>query len=181
MIRTSTSVTLTRTGRRWGVSIALGLFLIAGPALGADTTPPDIAYTLNPVPNADGWNNSSVTLSWTVTDPQSPNNIRRSGCGSVTRTTDTSGTTYTCSARSPGGSSNKSVTIKRDTVLPTATITTPSNGATFTAGTTVTPAYNCNDARSGIATCTATPIDTATAGTNKAFKVTATDRASLQL
>jgi hypothetical protein len=62
---------------------------------------------------------------------------------------------------------------------PTATITTPANGATYTAGAKVDANYSCSDpAGPGIASCTAPvadghPIDTATPG-KFTFTVTAT-------
>ena len=113
-----------------------------------------------------------------MTDPELTN-IKKSGCGTVSRTTDTWGTTYTCKATSAGGTSTRSVTIKRDATKPVVTITTPPSSATYNAGTTGTPSFTCIEgglgAPSGACTVT-TPIDTAMAG-DKTFVVTATDRA----
>src|SRR5436309_3235466 len=35
-----------------------------------DTTPPVIVPTVTPSPNVNGWNNSDVSVSWSVTDPE---------------------------------------------------------------------------------------------------------------
>jgi hypothetical protein len=153
---------------------------VAGPALARDTTPPVITENLTGTLGANGWYTSNVGLSWTVTDPES-SRIRKTGCGSVSLTTDTAGTTYTCSATSGGGTSTKSVTIKRDATLPTATITTPAGGATYNAGQSVTANYSCSDLTSGIGACVGpvtngAAIDTTTGG-SKTFTVTATDNA----
>jgi hypothetical protein len=168
--------------KKQSIALALALGLgVAGMAEAADTTPPVITSTLTPAPNAAGWNNTNVTLSWSVTDPQS--GIRsKSGCGTVTQSTDTAGQTYTCTAKNRAGlTSTVSVTIRRDTVLPTATITTPVNLASYTVGQTVNASFACSDALSTIATCAGSvansaAIDTATTGT-KYFSVTATDKA----
>jgi hypothetical protein len=161
------------------LGIGIGV-CFAGQALAKDTTPPVITPTLTGTLGANGWYTSNVGLSWTVTDPES-RSIKKSGCGSVSLTTDTSGTTYTCSATSAGGTSSKSVTIKRDAALPGSTITTPVNGATYAAGQAVPASYSCSDSTSGIAKCDGTvgngaSIDTASGGA-KTFTVNVTDNA----
>ncbi len=161
------------------LSLGLGT-CIAEPALARDTTPPVITVTLAGTLGTNGWYTSNVGLTWTVSDPESTN-IRKSGCDTVSRTTDTSGTTYTCKARSAGGTSSKSVTIKRDATLPTVTINTPGSGASYTLNQSVTASFSCSDALAGIATCTGTvangvAINTSSTGT-KSFTVAAVDRA----
>jgi hypothetical protein len=67
----------------------------------------------------------------------------------------------------------KSFTI--DGVGPTITITAPSG--TYTLGASVTPAYSCSDAASGVASCTGpATVDTSTIGT-KSYTVNAADNA----
>ena len=79
----------------------------------ADATPPVITPTIDGTLGSNGWYTSNVSLSWTVTDPESAvGSPKRFGPASVT--VDTAGMTFTCSATSGGGSSSKSVTIKRD-------------------------------------------------------------------
>lgn len=69
-----------------------------------------------------------------------------------------------------------------DVTPPTITLTTPTDGASYTQGQSVLANFNCNDAGgSGIATCagttaTGSPIDTGSLG-NHSFTVTATDTA----
>jgi hypothetical protein len=86
-----------------------------------------------------------------------------------------------CSATNSAGSASNSVIIKKDSVKPTVTITTPVNGASYALGSTVLAAYACSDATSGIDTCSGTvpdggTIKTGSAGTKK-FTVTSTDNA----
>ena len=161
------------------LSIGFGI-CTAGQAVAADTTPPVITPTVSGTLGTADWYTGDVSLSWKVSDPESRVS-RKSGCGDVSVRSDTSGHTYTCAATSTGGRSTKSVTIKRDATLPTATITVPANGATYTAGQVVAANYACSDARSGVAACagpvaTGAAIDTASAG-NKSFTVNATDKA----
>lgn len=84
-----------------------------------DTTPPSIGYTLSPAPNAAGWNNSDVTVDWTVADPQSAISST-TGCADTTVNTNTAaaGTTLTCSATSAGGTESKTATVKLDKTAP---------------------------------------------------------------
>jgi hypothetical protein len=160
------------------VASLCGVF--AAQAWARDTTPPVITSTVTGNQGNNGWYIGNATLTWTVTDPESTG-IRTRGCGSVTQTTDTAGKTYTCSARSRGGTSQQSVTIKRDATPPTVTITQPASGATYNLNQSVTANFACSDATAGIATCTGTAsngsaIDTASTGT-KSFTVTAIDKA----
>jgi hypothetical protein len=77
----------------------------------------------------------------------------------------------------------KSLTLNTDALPPTISITTPSNGATYTANKKVPAAYGCSDPESGPANCTGTVangsnIDTTpTAGllTTKTFTVNSVD------
>jgi hypothetical protein len=96
-----------------------------------DITAPVIVPSVNPTPNAAGWNNSDVTITWSVTDPESAI-TNQTGCDTTTVTTDTTGTVYTCSATSTGGTNSNSVTIKLDKSLPSdpapaATVASPTN------------------------------------------------------
>jgi hypothetical protein len=87
-----------------------------------DTTPPVIVPTVTPSPNANGWNNSAVSVSWNVTDPES--GISSStGCTTTSQTTETSGTVLTCSATNAAGLPRTvSVTIKVDMTPPALTV-----------------------------------------------------------
>jgi hypothetical protein len=121
-----------------------------------DPSAPTIGYTLDPA-NADGsngWYKSDVTLKWTVTENESPNSLVKTGCNDQSITADQVATTYTCSAKSAGGSADEqSVTIKRDATPPVVTLGAAS-GTVGTGGwytSPVTQAFNATDATSGLA------------------------------
>ncbi len=133
-----------------------------------DASPPVITPNVSPGANPAGWHNTNVTVSWTVTDPET-GIASSSGCGATTLTVDTSplGVIYTCSATNGAGlSDSKSVTVKRDTVLPviTATHTPPANGAGWN-NSDVTKNFSCSDALSGVASCSTPQIITAQGST----------------
>lgn len=145
-----------------------------------DATPPVITPTVTGTLGNNGWYTSSVGITWAVADAESTV-TSSTGCGAVTVSTDTAGTTYTCSATSAGGTASKSVTVKRDATKPSASIVTPANGATYSQGQSLTANYSCTDARSGVATCAGTvangsSISMSSTGT-RIFSVTATDQA----
>jgi probable HAF family extracellular repeat protein len=100
-----------------------------------DESAPLIAATLNPSPNAAGWNSGDVAVAWSVTDPES-GVASSTGCIGQTVTTETAGTTLSCTATNQAGlSSTRSVTVKLDKTPPVATCTAtpsilwPPNGA----------------------------------------------------
>ena len=70
-----------------------------------DPTAPSIGYTLTPsTPDGDnGWYRGDVTLTWTVSDRESPNSLQKTGCVDQSITADQAATTYDCSASSAGG------------------------------------------------------------------------------
>jgi hypothetical protein len=90
--------------------------------------------------------------------------------------------TFAVSATDLGGNvASASFSWVVDQTPAVVTIATPSNGATYAAGSTVTAGYGCTDALSGVASCVGSVpagsrIDTATVG-SKTFTVSATDRA----
>jgi hypothetical protein len=70
---------------------------------------------------ANGWYITNATINWAVTDPESPI-LESHGCDAHTIIADTVGTTFTCYARSEGGETTVTVTIKRDATPPTVTV-----------------------------------------------------------
>lgn len=87
----------------------------------ADPSAPTIGYTLSPATadGTNGWYKSSVTLTWNVSEPHSPNSLQKTGCVDQNITADQAETTYSCSATSAGGSGGSvDVRIKRDAMAP---------------------------------------------------------------
>ncbi len=79
-----------------------------------DATAPVITPSVGGTLGAGGWYVSNVTVSWLVADPYS-GIATSAGCGTVTLTSYTAGTTLSCSATSVAGLTNAaSVTIKID-------------------------------------------------------------------
>ena len=88
-----------------------------------DGTPPVITPTLSGTLGSNGWYTSDVSLTWTVTDPES-GIISQTGCSPAGVTTDTSGVAFTCSATNGAGlTSSQTVTIRRDALAPTVLVT----------------------------------------------------------
>jgi hypothetical protein len=119
------NITLTQvsnnTGGTFDLNTATFSVTVSNPTPPADTTAPTIGYTLTPgIPDGNnGWYKSNVTLTWTVTDPESA--VTKTGCVDQNITSDQAATTYSCSATSAGGSAGpESVTIKRDGSAPNA-------------------------------------------------------------
>ena len=143
-----------------------------------DVTPPVIVPNLAPPPNGNGWNNADVTVTWSVSDPES-GIASSSGCDALTLTSETSGTTLTCSA-SNGASlvSSQSVTVKLDKTLPT--VTYAGNAGTYTFDQTVNITCSATDNLSGVGSTTCAdisgPASSFGPGTHT-FSATATDLA----
>ena len=117
-----------------------------------DTTAPVIEPSgVAPVPNAAGWNNGDVTVTWTCTDTVS-------GGSTVTETVRTEGTnqsaTGTCSDKSGNSASNTVTGINIDRTDPTLAINGPANGSTISSCSPTAPArptFTAADALSGVA------------------------------
>jgi hypothetical protein len=138
-----------------------------------DVSPPVINRALTGTLGSNGWYRTNVGIAWSVTDAQSAI-LSSTGCGPVSITTDTAGTTVTCSATSAGGSASKSVTVKRDATLPTVTC----QAATFVVGTNgAKVSAVVTDATSGPGAAQINvSADTSTAG-RKSVSLTGRDRA----
>lgn len=116
-----------------------------------DATPPVITPTITGTLGDNGWYRSDVTVTWSVTDTESPVTAQ-TGCGASTLTNDHAGVTYTCTATSAGGTATQEVTVKRDATPPTSTFsrTVESNAAGWWR-TPVTVTFTGSDAMSGLA------------------------------
>jgi hypothetical protein len=149
-----------QTGGKLGDSTSQSITVhVVAPSPPADTTPPTIDYTLNPTDpdGANGWYKSSVTLTWTVTENESPGSLVKTGCVDQNITADQNATTYSCSASSDGGSAGpETVTIKRDATPPNLQLK-PSLDSCDVPGDngwcrgTMTAGFQASDATSGLA------------------------------
>ncbi|MEN8041093.1 MAG: hypothetical protein ABFR95_06275 [Actinomycetota bacterium] len=82
-----------------------------------DTTPPRVLLVVNGSLGDNGWYRSDVEVNWSTSDAGSAV-IFDSGCGSAQVTEDTTGVTFTCVAVSAGGTTTRTIVIKKDTVVP---------------------------------------------------------------
>jgi hypothetical protein len=84
-----------------------------------DLTPPVITPSVTPPPNAAGWNNTDVTVAFTVGDPVSGIASAWPDCAGASLAAETAGTTLTCSAANGAGlSSAAPVTVRIDRTKP---------------------------------------------------------------
>ncbi|HZB00905.1 MAG TPA: PxKF domain-containing protein, partial [Actinomycetota bacterium] len=120
-----------------------------------------ISYSLTGTAGANGWFTSNVDVDWTVTDPESAVTVD-SGCVDQTISTETTGTTLSCSAHSTGGSASDSVTVKLDKTGPSAAlaVTAGTAGANGWFTSNVTVGTSGSDGISGPVTCTADQFQT---------------------
>ncbi|HZM18571.1 MAG TPA: hypothetical protein VFB87_04070 [Gaiellaceae bacterium] len=122
-----------------------------------DPSGPGITPVLAPpVPDGDnGWYRSDIALAWTVSEPQSPSSLVKTGCLDQSITTDQAETTYACSATSAGGGAGPvSVSLKRDATRPTiGGNASPAANAAGWNNTSVSVSFLCDDNLSGLASC----------------------------
>lgn len=136
-------------------------------------SPPVISATVSPQPNAAGWNNSNVTISFTCLDETSgiafcppPVVVTTNGANQViTRT----------GKNHAGTTAAVSVTVNLDKTPPviSGTINPPPDADGWN-DSNVTVTFTCSDALSGMATCPS-PVIVATEGAGQIVKTTATD------
>jgi hypothetical protein len=168
----------------------------------ADTVPPATTAVTSPLaPNgANGWfTTSPVTVILISTDDQLVKQIAYSATGAQTigsmtvlgastlfQISNQGVTTISYQATDEAGNVEalKTLTVKIDTTPPSISITSPTNGATYTLNQPVAASYTCSDPESSPApSCTGpvasgSNIDTASVG-SKSFTVNSTDAAGL--
>ncbi|HKW64412.1 MAG TPA: putative Ig domain-containing protein [Candidatus Acidoferrum sp.] len=163
-----------------------GLSSINTVTIKRDTTPPSIIGTRTPAPNAAGWNNTNVTVTFTCTDnlsgvaPGYP-----AGGTALTANTPASGATVsgTCIDLAGNASATNVGPVKIDKTSPSITISAPANGATYMLNALVASNFTCSDALSGIASCVGPVASGANFNTSSGphtFTVIATDVAGNQ-
>jgi sugar lactone lactonase YvrE len=155
------------------------LFRIEPPAPTVpDTTSPVITPLINGTPGTDDWYRSDISVAWHVADAESQVSAS-TGCSATTVTSDTAGITLTCSATSAGGTSSRSVTVRRDTVAPTLSLD-GFNPAVDEFGWRTHPAsawFYAYDALSGLQSTSPNPTMINEEGAGVSVDITATDRA----
>ena len=177
------TVTMTRGSDCQGNgNISKQVTLVVNAPTPTDTTPPVITHTLNPA-NPDGanqWYKSNVSLTWSVTDPESA--VTKTGCVDQNITSDQQATNYSCSATSAGGSSGPvTVSIKRDATPPTNIqfVGGPAANGSYAFGNVpAEPTCTATDATSTMDTCVVAGYSNAVG--NQTLIATATDKASNQ-
>jgi hypothetical protein len=148
-----------------------------GPSIPGDPTPPVVTPHLFGTQGLNGWWVSNVTLNWTVEDPESVI-LETRGCDAVTLTNDTVGTSFTCYARSDGGETTVTITIRLDKTGPVVTATpsrTPDANGWYNHALTV--GYSGTDATSGIDSCVSPQGYSGPDNANASVSGSCTDRA----
>jgi RHS repeat-associated protein len=132
--------------------------------IGVDNDPPTIQATVSPTPNAAGWNNTNVTVTFVcgdatspVTSCPSPQTITTEGANQVVSGTATD---------AAGNTATTSVTLKIDKTPPVITAaSSPAPNAAGWNNSDVTVSFTCSDSISGVASCPSPVVMTAeTAG-----------------
>jgi hypothetical protein len=146
-----------RSRTRFLVACSICVTLLVAPSAAAipgDSTPPEITPTIVGTLGSAGWYRSNVTVNWAIRDPESI--ILESNCVlATTLTADTPGTRLTCWAKSDGGETSKSITVRIDKTAPAISVA-PERGpdANGWYNHAVGVAFNGTDATSGLQGCT---------------------------
>lgn len=118
-----------------------------------DTTPPTVTpFVYYGTLGNNGWYTSDVYFYFFYDDPDSPVTAGDS-CFPGPLTADTTGTTFTCTVTSGGGSATASITIKRDATPPGGIIWTPVDAFLYKRNIYYQTNYVCGDSMSGIVSC----------------------------
>ena len=137
------------------------------------TEPLTITATASPAPNAAGWNNTAVTVTFTCTGS------RLAVCPArVVVSTDGAGQQVTGTATdTAGNTATATATVSIDTTAPTITATvTPAPNAAGWNNTAVTVTFTCSDPVSGVASCPSS-VGVSSNGANRVVTRQASDRA----
>ncbi|TQM64565.1 hypothetical protein FBY41_0934 [Humibacillus xanthopallidus] len=176
------SVPLTGTGagtvKYWAVDNAGNVEALNSVALKWDSIAPTVSHVLSPAANADDWNNSDVTVTFSAKDDDKGSGVS-SVTPPVTVSTETSGQVVTGTAKDTAGNvGTDSVTVKLDKTKPTimGAVTSGKQGSNSWYVGPVTVTFTCTDDRSGVATCPDPVVVTAN-GDNNTASGTATDKA----
>ncbi len=114
-----------------------------------DTTAPTIIPHFSPEPNSNGWNNTDVTVTWEINDPESAV-VSSTNCEGTIIDTETSELLITCTATSNGGTTSRMVTVRLDKTKPEILIASPLSGTNYTVNSEVASDWNVSDELSGL-------------------------------
>ncbi|MFI9811645.1 OmpL47-type beta-barrel domain-containing protein [Saccharothrix variisporea] len=163
----------------WAVDRAGNTESINTAALKWDNIAPAVTHSLSPAPNADDWNNSDVTVTFSAQDDGSGSGVDPSTVTPPTVvSTETAGTTLVGTARDlAGNTGTDTVTVRLDKTAPTITAEVVGGPKAWHTAP-VTVHFTCTDNGSGIP-ATACPDNIVLAGDGAAQSATAsvTDRA----
>ncbi len=142
--------------------------------IGVDNDPPTIKAAISPLPNAAGWNNTSVTVTFTCNDATSgvascpaPQTVTTEGSSAISGTATDNG----------GNTASTSTTVNIDKTVPTMTASaSPLANSNNWNNSDVTVTFLCADSLSGVANCTS-PVTVSTEGANQMVSGTAIDNA----
>ena len=149
-----------------------------------DSTPPEVSPSVTGKLGVNGWYTGDVSVSWSVSDAVSGVDAS-SGCGATSLTSETGGTTLTCSATNGAGlTTQRSVTVKIDRSAPDTTITGGPSGTVTTGTASFTfsasepgASFVCSLDGSAFQTCSSPQTYTGLADGSHSFQVRATDDA----
>lgn len=152
-------------------------FLLMAPGgVPADVTAPVIVGTVTGTRSSTDWYTSDATVSWTVTDGESA--VTSPACAPTTISSESTGTTVTCSATSAGGTASSTVTVRVDKSAPTvSSIVTGTLGNNGWYTSDVSVSWTTVDEISGASPCAA---GTRSTDGSQTFTCTSTNGAGLQ-
>ena len=152
-----------------GLSASTSLFL------NIDKTAPIITGAITPAPNADGWNNTAVTVAWTCNDTGSG---LASCTAATTLSTEVTGQVVDGEAVDKAGNrATARVEVNIDKTAPIITHhVTPAPNVYGWNNSDVTVSFECTDTRSGIASCPS-PVVVTTEGKTQTVRGTTMDKA----
>jgi hypothetical protein len=141
-----------------------------------DATAPSIQGSRSPAANANGWNNSNVTVSYLCTDDTS--GVASCSADDVLSSEGANQSSSGTAMDNAGNFANDTVNgINIDMTAPSITASrSPVANANGWNNSNVTVSYSCNDGLSGIAACPADDVLSAN-GMNQSASGTATDKA----
>jgi hypothetical protein len=125
----------------------------AATSVPGDPTPPSVTPVYSPALPSNGWFRGTVTLNWSVIDPESII-LSTAGCDATTLTADTAGTNFTCTAVSDGGTAAVTAKVKLDKTVPSvAAIAERVPDANGWYNKPFTVSFTGSDVTSGLASC----------------------------